>query len=207
VIYLGSTVLTVDPNRRDLVNQTFDRSKFRIDSATGPFTEYDKALIGRQLRTFNWYMGTRAAINDYKAFLAERQGRLVPFWVPTWHHDLVLAADIIVPSGSIDIQNIGYTRFLFDPLYTWRRYVAFIKIGSGIQYIRRINTAIENTDTETLTLDAAPTGPIVVDQWMLSFLTFCRLESDTVPMTWHTLTVAEAAFDMRELPQEMPTTP
>jgi hypothetical protein len=95
VNYLGLTVLTEDPNRRDQPTHTADRSKVRIDSVTGPFTETEKAKAQKQKRPFSWYMETRAEIDLFRAFRAERKGKLVPFWLPTWHHDLVLSEDVL----------------------------------------------------------------------------------------------------------------
>jgi hypothetical protein len=204
MIYLGFTVLTEDPNRRDAVDRKYERSKYRIDSGTGPFTEIDKSGISRPVRPFNWFMEDRTAIGNFKAFMAERIGRLVPFWAPTWHNDLRLSADLLVPAASFDVENTGYSRYQFDPVKTYRRYVAFIQIGVGVQYIRKITNAVENTDTETLTFDAAPLTALLRDQWMLSFLTFCRLESDQYKIHYHTRTVAECQFDIREIPIETP---
>lgn len=206
MIFLGLTVLTEDPNRRDSVSQQYTRSKIRIDSTTGNFTEIEKAKASRMVRTFEWFMPDRASIAVFLAFRNERQGRLVPFWVPTWHHDLILDHDIVAGS-SLVVRNVGYTRYKFDTRYTWRRYIAFIQIGAGIQYIRRIDNATETPTRETLTLDTATPATLVKGQWMLSFLTLCRLDKDEVPMHWHLPTAAESSFDIREIPNEMPQVP
>lgn len=205
--YLGLTVLTEDPNRRDPIAQDFNITKFRMDSGTGAFTEVTKGTASRMVRSFNWFMENRAAINAFKAFLAERQGALVPFWIPTWHHDLQLPGDVLVPATSLDVINVGYTQHQFDPVQTWRRHLAFIQIGAGIQFIRRIDGATENITTETLTLTSAPPSVLLKSQWMLSFLTLCRLESDNVKIHYHGKTVAECTFDVREIPNEMTPVP
>lgn len=207
MIYAGYTVLTEDPNRRDAVTQQSNRTKTRIDSGTGPFTEVSPASVGRAVRSFNWYMDSRAAIDQFRAFMAERAGRLVPFWLPTWHHDLQLAGDVPSPLSTLDVININYTRYQFDTTETWRRHLAFIRIGVGIDSIRRIDGAVEHVTTETLTLDSAPSSAMVKGQWMLSFLTLCRLEKDDYDLRWQGRTVAECTFDVREIPQEMTSVP
>lgn len=207
MIYAGFTVLTEDPNRRDAVSQQSNRTKTRIDSGTGPFTEVSPASVGRAVRSFNWYLPDRAAIDAFRAFMDARAGRLVPFWIPTWHHDLQLAADVVTPLTALEVININYARYQFDPVETWRRHLAFIKVGAGIQFIRRIDGAVEHVTTETLTLDSAPASAMVKGQWMLSMLTLCRLELDSYKLVWHTRTIAECAFDVREIPQEMTAVP
>lgn len=207
-LFLGLTQLNEIPNRRDTVNQQVNRSTFRINSTTGAFTEYDKALIGRQVRTFDWYMPNRTSINAYRAFMAERQGRLVPFWVPTWHHDLKMSADVLTLTNTIHIVNFGYTQHLFDSTFTFRRYLAFILLGKGVQFIKRIDACAEVGTEETITFDSnLPYPTFDRTQWMLSFLTLCRLENDNNKLHWATTGVAEASFDMREVPQEMPLVP
>lgn len=203
MIYLDLTVLTEDPNRREDPQYTARRAKVRIDSVTGPFTEVEQSTSQRQLRPFSWYMGSRADINAFRAFLAERKGRLVPFWIPTWHHDLSLNAEALIATSEIVVDNINYTRHQFNDTETWRRHLAFIKIGSGVQFIKRIDGAIESTATEALTLNSALGEGLVPGDWMLSFLTLCRLETDDITLHWHSPTIAEAVFNVIELPNEM----
>jgi hypothetical protein len=207
MIFLGLTVLTEDPNRRDDPTHTAERSKIRTDSVTGPFSELEKGFSQQQVRPFSWFMGSRADIDAFRAFREERKGRLVPFWIPTWHHDVILATAGIVGNSSITVRNINYTRHMFAPPTTWRRYLALIKIGSGIQYIKRIDAAVEGVDTEELTLDSPLAVNLPVSQWMLSFLTLCRVETDEISLHWHSPTSAEASFSVRELPLEMPVVP
>lgn len=204
MIYAGYDVLLEDPNRRDDPTHTVRRSKVRIDSLTGPFTEIVKGQSSRQVRPFSWFMESRAAINAFRSFRDARLGRLVPFWVPTWQNDLLLTADVADGADSLIVGNVGYSRFLFDPVTTWRRHVAFIKIGVGIQFVRRIDAAAEGAAVETVTLDSGVTGALAQTGWMLSFLTLCRLNTDLVSLHWHSRTVAEAEFEMIEVAQEMP---
>lgn len=207
MIYLGLTVLTEDPNRREDPSHTANRSKIRTDPITGPFTETEKGKAQRQVRPFSWYMEDRAAINDFRAFQAACKGRLTPFWVPTWHHDLVLASAGLPASASVEVENINYSRHQFNSVETWRRYVSFIKIGTGVQFIKRVDAAVEGLNTETLTLDSLLGIDLIPGQWMLSFLTMCRLESDDINLHWHSKTCAEAEFNVIELPQEMVPVP
>lgn len=207
MIYNGLTVLTEDPNRRESPSHAANRSKVRIDSVTGPFTEVEKGKAQRQSRPFSWFMESRAAIDAFRAFRAERMGRLVPFWIPTWHHDLVLALDAPGNSGHIEVEAIGYSQHQFDATTTWRRHLALIQLGVGINQIRRVDGVLDLSLTEILTLDANTNVQMNVGYWMLSFLTLCRLDTDSVTMHWHGQTTAEATFNVIELPQEMPLVP
>lgn len=208
MIYNGVTVLTEDPNRREVPTHQSNKSKTRLDNLTGVFTEFIKGDANRNARPFSWFMDSRDSINAFLAFLDERKGRWAPFWVPTWHDDLMLASDGDGTLATIEVQNINYSRHQFDSLYTWRRHLAFIKRGAGIQFIKRIDGAVETSSTlETLTLDSALGQDLPKDDWMLSFLTLCRLESDEIELHWHNTDIAEADFNVIELPFEMPQVP
>lgn len=205
MIYLGTTVLTEDPNRKEVPTHTLLLSKARNDSLTGAFSELVKAPVQQQTRPFNWFMGSRADIVAFETFRAARKGRLAPFWVPTWQHDLYLQSNIAAGDTILPMVNVGYTKYFWDADNRWRRYLAFIQIGTGINFIRRIDSATEDTGLqETIELDSGVPVNLVVGQWMLSYLTMCRLDSDVVVMKWLGENIAEAALTFRELPLEVP---
>jgi hypothetical protein len=205
MIYNGLTVLLEDPNRRDDPMDQYNITKVRQDSLTGPFNELIKGTANRPVRPFSWYMPDRAHITAFEAFLAERVGQLVPFYVPTWHHDLIMTTDPLLGDNFITVKNVGYNRLLFDAHKTFRRYLALIQHGVGVKYIRRVESVLETPTEERLTLDAALTEAMFRGQWMISFLTLCRLNSDEVALHWHSPTIAEATLEFVELPTETPT--
>lgn len=205
MIYLGIPVLTEDPNRRDVPTHALNRSKLRADSVTGAFIEVVRSPAQQQVRPFSWFIGSRADLAAFRAFRNGQLGRLNTIWVPTWQHDVFLAADIAGGAPLMTIKNTHYTRFFWDPAKTYRRYLAFIQIGTGISFIRKVINASEDSPTqETLTLDVGVPSLIGIGAYMVSFLTYCRLEDDTVTIHYHLPTLAEAVVNFRELPVEMP---
>lgn len=205
MIYLGTTVLTEDPNRRDPPSHTSLISKTRQVNTTGAFNETVKGAVNQQLRPFSWFLGSATDVGNLETFRTFCKGRLMPFWVPTWQHDLLLLADVVPGSIVLPLQNVGYTKFMWDPTQKDRRYLAFIKMGQGIVYTRRIDVAVEDSPTqETITLDSAIPVALVVGEWMLSYLTMCRMDSDAVAYHWHAPGIAEAELTFREIPLEVP---
>lgn len=205
MIYLGTTVLTEDPNRRDTPTHTQVLSKTRQVNTTGPFNEIVKGGSIQQLRPFSWFLGSRADVTTFETFRDTNKGRLGRFWVPTWQHDLLLITNVTAGASVIPLRNMGYTKYFWSPTKKFRRYLALIKMGQGIVYLRRIDSAVEDTALqETITLDTAVPVNMTVGEWMLSFLTMCRLDSDTVRTHWHSPTLAEAELTFRELPLEVP---
>jgi hypothetical protein len=143
-------------------------------------------------------------VTALRAFLLARFGQLVPFWVPTWDQDLVMAIDAPSGSSTITIKSVFYTRFLFPD--NARRYLALIPTsGAGPNQYVAITGSVDNGDgTESLTLAAELGADVMAANTMVSFLTFARLDSDELAISWITTEYAEAVVAIQELPREVP---
>lgn len=205
MIYQGLTVLDIEPNRRVTPTPLYRRDKTRIGTPTSRFTEIDRGGQPNVSRRFSWLLDGWEEIEAARVFFAERKGRLVPFWVPTWHHDLRMTVARIAADADLVVQSNGYTRYQFGGTTSHgRKHLALIRVGAGIQTTRRIIAAVEGSGTETLTLDGAVGFEAHPDHTMVSFLTIVRLASDTVPFHWHGPKLAEVDFEVFEVPDEAP---
>jgi hypothetical protein len=199
--YEGYDVLEIEPH--DTGEKAFDytRSLIRLDSRTGGVMVEDRSEVA-VLRgsAFVWIMDGRAEVTEFRNWVADRKGALIPFWVPSWRHDLILSEDFA--SGvDVSIVNTGYTEHLLP--HPARNRLAFI-LANGNKYYRFVETAVDNLDgTETLTLDSSIAEPVPAASAMVSFLMLCRLAVDDPELIWRTRLVAEAALDFVELPQEV----
>lgn len=201
-IYQGFDVLELEPSATGERSTDYACSTFRHDSRVGKLRVADRSGVAvARPGGFVWLMEGRAEIQAYRDFIAARKGALVPFWVPSWQHDLVMAADLTAGNVSLLVSKIGYTKFMFPTAA--RRHLAFI-LADGTKYYRTVTAAAEGTDTETLTLASAIGVLVPAASTMVSFLTLCRLAVDDPELTWHTRDVAEAVLDFVELPQEAP---
>jgi hypothetical protein len=200
--YQGFEVLEIEPSATGERTNDYTRSIFRHDSRTGKLRAADRGGVAVvRPGGFIWLMEGRAEIQTYRDFIAARKGALVPFWVPTWQHDLQMATDLVSGNVNLSVVNIGYTKFMFPT--PARRHLAFI-LADGTKYYRKVTAATEGTDTETMTLDSSIGVLVPAASTMVSFLTLCRLAVDDPELAWHTRDVAEAVLDFVELPQETP---
>jgi hypothetical protein len=146
----------------------------------------------------------RAAISDWWGFLDRRQGRRVPFWLPTWEHDFEPITIHNGFSGSIDYDANGYASLIDGA--DGRKDLAIIYLqdgqvySAGHQQYTRITAATDNGDgTETINCPLT----FVYDEdrpgVKISFLRFCRLESDSIEIAWETTTAARTQTIFREL--------
>jgi len=199
----GYDVLEIQPNASENRSMVYDRTIRKVDFNTGRFKTFDRSGTAiSKTKGFLWTMHGRAEIAAFRSFMARRKGRLVPFWVPTWQHDLELALPVSAADTTITVRKTGYVQYQFDN--PARRYLCFIRLdGSGQKHYRKVTGVVEKTSTEILTLDS-PTGVnINPGMCIVSFLNLVRLAGDSVELRWITSEVAESNLEFTELPGEV----
>jgi hypothetical protein len=202
--FRGFDVLEIAPNWVSELEREYKRSTITMDPKIGPITVDDKGGTPVVSHTLPWWLDSHAKATALRAFLLARLGQLVPFWVPTWDQDLVMAIDALSGSSTITIKTVFYTRFFFPD--NARRYLALIPIsGAGTNRYVAVTGSVDNGDgTESLTLSAALGADVIAANTMISFLTFARLGSDETAIVWSTTEYAEAVVAIQELPKEIP---
>jgi len=200
--YLGFSVLEVQPNRAKDPRRSFMRTVTKMDAGTGKVTVQDRAGVSRSELEFDWFLDGRSEIGVIQAFLLERKGRAVPFWVPSWRHDLVLNQGAAAIDTSLTVKDTGYLKYQFPQAS--RRQIAMI-LQNGTMIYRRVTGATNpGNGTEVLTLDSAVGASVPADTTMVCFLHLVRLASDVVEVLWHHQTLAEASMRFTEVPREIP---
>jgi hypothetical protein len=202
--YKGFDVLEIQPNWAALpLNRTYKRSMVTIDPKVGPIEVIDKGGSPVVHQDFPWWLDTHPTITAFRAFILRRFGRLVPFWIPTWDQDLILAQNVLSTDAAINVSFEFYSQFLFPS--TARRFLALIPTdGSANAYVEVVSSTSNGNGTETLTLSAAVGKAFTMGSTMISFLTLVRLASDRVAIKWDTVDHAEAVLALQEVPREMP---
>jgi hypothetical protein len=139
-----------------------------------------------------------------RAFLDTRRGRLLPFWLPSWDEDLTLVADAGQGLDQLMIsspEDVGYHALVY-PLGAPRRHVQLWAPGQAPSYHRI--TALEDWDSGVQEIDIDPVLPVsITTDWRVSFLRFCRLDTDAPRLEWDGDTVS-CALPIREIPAECP---
>lgn len=200
--YRGFDVLEINPNRNGTGKVDYNRLAQLADNKTGKRTYDDRAGVSIPTHSFSWFASSKAEIAALKVWIAARKGQAVPFWIPTYSRDLILASDIQANDSAIVVQDTSYVRFMFP--YISRQHIALIKTD-GTFLTRQVTTAINNGDgTETLTLNSNIPYQMLAANTLVSYLVLCRLADDDAPIHWHNLSHAEANFSFVEIPKETP---
>lgn len=199
--YLGFDVLEIEPNRKD-ENRKFSRSITRMDNGTGKISSADRSGIARLDFKFDWFLDGRADIATMKSFLTLRKGMAVPFWVPSWRHDLALNADAAALDTTLTLKDSGYLRHQYQQ--SARRQIAIITPTGTLIYRRITGCTNLGNGTEVVDLSSAVGASAPAATSMVCFLHLVRLESDVAEIMWHTQTIAEASMRFVEVPREIP---
>jgi len=205
--YLGFTVWELEPDRREDPDSDYALSKVRLDSRAGLFTDDALGPTPNESRPVGFLLRGRPEIAAFQTMLDALQGRLTPFWLPTWRHDFRLVTDRAPGDLTLLVEGISYSRFGFSTVDYGSRHLALLKPEGGAiaAVYRGVTAALDNGNgTETLTLSATLGVAYPKDRTMVSFLSLVRLDDDAPALRWHHQALAEATLRVVDLNREAP---
>jgi hypothetical protein len=205
--YLGVPVLTTNPNRVPSIRENQRLEKEVLDAKTTPATVRPPTRVPSRARTYELLsLNDAARAHEFRQFLMARQGRLKPFWAPSWQRDLVLAQASGSGVGTIVIRECGYATRIW-PTGAARRHLV-LRSPSGTLVMRRVASAVSNGNaTETLTL-IGPAGETTLGiavgvDWLVMFARYVRLDADEIQFRWRGK-VAQLELPVIDLSAETP---
>ncbi|WLQ13327.1 hypothetical protein O5O45_26750 [Hahella aquimaris] len=193
--YQGYPVLLTPPDWREDLDGGVGRDWRELDYLTGRRVIDDLSGMDRRRRVHRWLLVGRAAIADFRRWLAARAGRLKPFWLPSFQSDLVVVAPVGAQDTSLTVENRGYAT---GPAAAVGRRDLLIHAVSGARFYRRILGASEmDAASEQISMES-PLGSAMAttDFLRISFLTLVRLDADAVEITHHTDALAEVTLSL-----------
>lgn len=120
---------------------------------------------------------TRAGLYALRQLLYYLRGRQTAFWVPTTITDLVVSATLTSGSNQMQVENVGYTKYVNGkhPKATFK-----ILFTDGSSLVRTIQSAVETSSTvETLTLDTTwPSTKLASEVSDVQFYELVRFDTD-----------------------------
>lgn len=217
--YLGNPVLEDEPNEEGTVQYQYDRKDYLLDMRTGVQVLSDVAPFVTQ--NHSWFAKGRERLSRLRGLLYTLQGRRRPIWVPTFFSDLDLAEDADELDTVLTIKRCGYTDTGGPFLH--REHI-LIHLRDGTRIYRKIIASVivgEEGLFEEIELEDAVGVDITPDSVLrISFMSFCRLDQDSVELVHHSdtrkgLTTATLVWrtdpgisaSFAETVEELPQTP
>jgi hypothetical protein len=206
--YLGYDVLDWMPAWSAVTpNWQYSHKKNRWDNLISTIRD-DKlySLSPRTRRTLRFIIEGEQNIEDVRNFILQvAQGRLKPFWVPSWIHDLPLVAPCAAIEDILTVRPFGYDPYL-NGAQIGRQHVALYPWNaspSAIIYRKIINESVNIDGDEELTLDSALGVDLEVHE-MVSWLMLCRADSDDLTIQWENSSLVTFELSIIDLAMETP---
>lgn len=176
-VYRGRPVWDRRPDDTENLTHAAERLRSTLDSGFAQPLVTDTARRAFQVLGQRHLDLGREARALVRSFIYGMCGRQKVVWVPTHMDDLTVVATASAVATTLDVENIGYTRFSSGK--PGRRDIR-IELWNGTVLMRRITGATElDTQTERLALDAALGIELRPDDIArISWMNLMRFESD-----------------------------
>lgn len=187
--YGGLEFLLRKPNWGKAVELTSE-SDFQVVDFDRGLDEYLARSIAEHTYRYEFVLNGKSDIQAFKDFLGRRNGKRVPFYMPTWQTDIETVAPIQAGSTGVVIKNNGYHAYLKDHKGAAGVYII---TSDGSTYARIITGSSLNivSDEITLSIDSElGVQYLPAEVVMVSYLAKCRLATDSVRIDFLTPTVA-----------------
>lgn len=164
---------------------TYDLIDYYNSAVTPGYAEN----AGRRTFQAQWTAFTYDEVIDILAVFYALRGSQVACWVPSWSHDLTVAADMPAPNQLRVEQNavIDEEILLDDPSIA-----LMIETFDGRMYCAAANSVKTSAGVSTITLDRGLFSALKkTDIMRISLMYRVRQASDSVELTWHARGIAE----------------
>lgn len=203
--YLSIDVYPSDPDYSESLSLDLDADFGIIDAQTGVVAVDSSAkLFPTQLFQYNDKFFTRADISTFLNYIHRWNGSRAPFWLSTQENDFVPTAVDAGFTGWLTYKATGYPDFVSG---TYRNAISIHYLRNGLILQAGSETQRGILDAEVLgggleriQINVENIGSDDFDKFRVSFLKYCRLESDVVELSWINGCMANVRLTMRELP-------
>lgn len=143
---------------------------------------------------------TAAEIRELEDFFYDRAGKWQPFWIPSWHQELVPASTLANGSDELEIEPVDYSTRYFQDSATVTRLgnYLFLLHQDGTLWTPRV-VDVTDGDPEVLTLGVTASKDWVPSEYILGFLYFVRFASDELELMYEGPGAAQAQIGFQEV--------
>lgn len=202
--YLGYPVIPWMPNWANGRKYTSTRKMEAVDGGIYPVTRYVKSLNFGEKYSFEWFFANRSQVKKFLALAQLMAGRYRPIWVPTWQEDMRVRLTYSIGEASLHVTSNfiskAYRSTVLNNLYVR------VKLLDGSEYYDRIQLASVDPSSPTNDVITLATGLAAtfrpIDVMNFCLMPLCRLDQDSVIVTWKSAHVAEAETTFVYVPEQ-----
>lgn len=155
-----------------------------IDSGLGLFDRYYPNKHSRVVTPHRWWLKTRQAQSDFRAFLQRRKGQLTPFWYVRQVDDISLLESAF--TGDSQLVITGTHHAFYGAVGKGRDNIAVkLKTGNNL-YLQLSAISVVSGNTVLELTSPLATDILVSDVVKFSFMSKCKMAADRVTIPWVT---------------------
>jgi hypothetical protein len=177
------------------INESIEKTMDVFDNGSG-LVEYvaNNDYITR-LMTCNFVKLNLAERTALKRFLHKMKGRRGAFWLPTFHNDIVINANIVSGQTYIDVDAFGYGYFNESETPS-----IVIELKNGTRYFNTIISSTRSTTTERFTLESAINANINYSNIKRTmFIHKVRFDSDIIEFNYVANQITTVSIPVKEV--------
>lgn len=187
-IYQGQPLLAHRPNWAEQLTLAYEQQFQEFDPGTGPRVRFAPADRAFSVTRYALLLHGAAEIAEYRALMYHLRGQQRSVWVPTYGHDLIVAAPAVSGGSVIDVSRVG-----LGDLGGITPDIADVIIGRDLP-VRFSNLgAAPSTEQERLLL-VSPLPRDVAAGEAVSLLSLARLEQDVIAINHITDGIAKTTL-------------
>jgi hypothetical protein len=161
--------------------QKLTHKNTRVDYDIGLIQAFSTQLVGVSSHPLKMQNDTNLEEWERRGLLYALRGRQISFFLPTNQPDMQLITDALSGATTIDIENIGYTKFIQNraPIQDIQ-----ITLNDGTVNYHRVTGSVEISPGERLTISPGlAQDTSVADTKEICFLLQQRMASDNARIT------------------------
>lgn len=171
--------------------ETFRRRIYRIDNKTGKVNLSSAWDRNKRSHQKGFVFRNRSEIIDFRRVLVALNGRQKSFYIPTFIEDLEVKANLVISANTMDIELIGYERFIQSRIPKTIFRITFTDDTSLVRVVQ--SAAGVDSTTERLTLDTTwPAGRTVAEIERVEFYELVRFDADNFVMNYPRIGLAQS---------------
>lgn len=187
-------VLLDEPNWSEgQLGEAWERDTERLDSETGLFVSVSDWDVSRRSHQKTFFSRTRQRLWQVRRLLHHLRGMQTSFYIPTFYDELVPVADIGAGASTVDVENVGYSKFVASRQA--RNVVQVVKTDGTKLGPVTVTGAVElSADVERLTVTPTWSGAATVAEVLrVEYLEKVRMDSDEATIE-HASALGEASI-------------
>lgn len=198
VIYDGLEVVTVQPNWKRAIGNTWAHEFETQDTGVGAVRWLQTEVAGRITRPYAWLLKSRADISAFRSFVWRMRGQSKTCWIPSWHDDFIVVTTTGVNGSTLTVKGTHFATHVGVDAARDRIVITLTDGSTLYRKITGISTSGGNTVLQLSTTFAQDIGPGNVQS--INLLLHSRLLGDKVELPWQTDSVSDPQLVFTTVP-------